>query len=250
MTSPIQPLGGKRALVTGGSRGIGAAIVRRLAADGAAVAFTYVSRPDSAEALVAEIEANGGTAFALRADSGNVPELQGAVDEAASRLGGLDILVNNAGIIRVGMIDTTTVEDFDIMINVNVRSMYFATQAAVRHMQSGGRVINIGSNVAARSVVAGSSLYTLSKSTITAMGRALANDLGPRGITINTVQPGPTVTDMTPADGPHIPRLLAMMPVGRMAEASEIAGLVAYLAGSESGFITGAGITIDGGMST
>lgn len=196
-----------------------------------------------------DIEADGGIAVAIKADSGDVVALQGAVDEAARQLGGLDILVNNAGILTIGMIDTVTVDDFDRMMNVNVRGMYFAAQAAVRHMEPGGRVINIGSNVAVKSSFPGSSLYTLSKTAIAGMGRALANDLGARGITINTVQPGPTVTDMTPSDGPHSNQIRAMLPVGRMGEASEVAGLVAYLAGAESGYMTGAALTMDGGMS-
>ena len=249
MTNYTQPLAGKRAVVTGGSRGIGAAIAKRLAADGASVALTYSSSPDSAAVVVAEIEAAGGTAVAIKADSGDVTALQSAVDEAARHLGGLDILVNNAGILTTGMIDTVTVEDFDAMMNVNVRGMYFAAQAAVRHMAPGGRVINIGSNVAVKSSFPGSSLYTLSKTAVAGMGRALANDLGARGITINTVQPGPTVTDMNPADGPHSNQIRAMLPVGRMGEASEVAGLVAYLAGAEAGYMTGAALTMDGGMS-
>lgn len=248
MSNFIKSLSGKNALVTGGSRGIGAAIAQRLAEEGASVVLTYSASAESAEALVQTITAAGGTAFAIKADSGDVVALQAAVDAAAARLGSIDILVNNAGIMVRGLIDDMSVEQFDRMINVNVRSMYFATQAAIRHMGAGGRIINIGSNVAVRNSFAGSSLYTLSKSAITAMGRALANDLGPRGITINTVQPGPTATDMNPADGPHSDQIKAMLPVGRMGEASEVAGLVAYLARAESGYMTGTALTMDGGM--
>lgn len=249
MNNPVQSLAGKRAIVTGGSRGIGAAIARRLGAEGAQVAVTYASSPEAAAQVVRDIEAQGGTAFMLKADSGNVAELQAAVTEAAQRMGGLDILVNNAGVMVHGPFDELSVEDFDRAIGVNVRGVYFAAQAAIRHMQAGGRIINIGSNTAVKSSVAGSSIYTLSKTAVAGMTRALANDLGPRGITINNVQPGPTVTDMNPADGPHAPWILAQLPVGRMGDTSEIAGLVAYLAGSESGYMTGASLTMDGGMS-
>ncbi|MCR6670389.1 3-oxoacyl-ACP reductase family protein [Devosia ginsengisoli] len=250
MTSPNSPFSGKRALVTGGSRGIGAAIVRRLAADGAQVALTYSASPDAAAAVVREIEANGGSALAIKADSGDVAQLQVAVNKAAEQMGGLDILVNNAGVMVFAPFDEMTATDFDRAINVNVRGMYFAAQAAARHMQPGGRIINIGSNTAVKSTVAGSSVYTLSKTAVAGMTRALAHDLGPRGITINNVQPGPTVTDMNPADGPRAAWILAQLPVGRMGDAAEIAGLVSYLAGPQSGYMTGASLTMDGGMST
>ncbi len=250
MTDSAKPLAGKRALVNGGSRGIGAAIARRLAAEGAAVALTYSTSPDSAAAVVRDIEAAGGTAFALQADSGDVAALQAAVAEAARRLGGLDILVNNAGIMMMGMLDDISVADFDRAMNINVRSMFFAAQEAVRHMPAGGRIINIGSNTAVKSAFPGSSVYTLSKTAVAGMTRALAHDLGSRGITINNVQPGPTVTDMNPADGPHSAQLKAMSALHRMGDAAEVASLVAYLAGNDSGYMTGASLTVDGGMST
>ncbi len=250
MTDIARPLDGKRALVNGGSRGIGAAIARRLAADGASVALTYSASPESAAAVVAEIAAAGGTAFALKADSGDVAALQAAVAEAAQRLGGIDILVNNAGIMVMGLLDDISVADFDRAMNINVRGMFFAAQAAVRHMPAGGRIINIGSNVAVKSSFAGSSVYTLSKTAIAGMTRALAHDLGPRGITINNVQPGPTITEMNPANGPHAEQLRAMSALRRMGDADEVASLVAYLAGRESAYMTGASLTVDGGMST
>lgn len=249
MASSNRPLDGKSAIVTGGSRGIGAAIASRLAADGAAVAITYAASAAGASAVVQAIEEAGGTAFAIQADNADIAALQSAVAQAARQFGGIDILVNNAGILLTGLIDNVTPEDFDRMINVNLRGMYFATQAAVKHMPRGGRVINIGSNVAVRSSFPGGSLYTLSKSAITAMGRALSNDLGPRGITINTVQPGPTRTDMTPGEGARAEQLAAMLPVRRLGEAEEVASLVAYLAGPASGFMTAAALTMDGGMS-
>jgi len=250
MTKISPNLTGKRALVTGGSRGIGAAIARRLGAEGAAVAITYASSPEAAASVVRDIEAAGSKAFAIKADSGSVTELQAAVNAAAERMGGLDILVNNAGVMVFGPLGDITPDEFDRAMNVNVRGMFFAAQAAAHHMQAGGRIINIGSNTAVKSNVAGSSVYTLSKTAVAGMTRALAHDLGPRGITINNVQPGPTVTDMNPADGPHAQWILAQLPVGRMGDAGEIASIVAYLAGPESGYMTGASLTMDGGMST
>jgi 3-oxoacyl-[acyl-carrier protein] reductase len=240
----------RRALVMGGSRGIGAAIVRRLAADGAHVAFTYSSSPDAAQALVAEIEAQGGRAFALRADSASVAEVRGAVDAAAARLGGLDVLVNNAGILVQGSVADYSEADFERMVAINVRSVFFAVQRALRYLQRGGRVINIGSNAAVRVGHAESSVYTLTKSAVTAMTRGLARDLGPLGITVNAVQPGPTATDMTPGEGPLADYLKTLVPLGRLADPSEVADFVAYLANGNASFIHGAGLTMDGGMST
>lgn len=232
----------------GGSRGIGAAVVRRLAADGARVVLTYSSSPDAARALVSEIESSGGSAFALAADSGNVAAVRAAVDAAAARLGGLDILVNNAGIMIRGSVSEYSEADFDRMVAVNVRSIFFAVQQAVPHMQRGARIINIGSNTAVRIGHPSSSVYSLTKSAVTGMTRGLAYDLGPKGITVNTVQPGPTATDMTPGEGPMAEYLKGLIPLGRVAAASEVADFVAYLAGSGSSFIHGAGLTIDGGM--
>jgi 3-oxoacyl-[acyl-carrier protein] reductase len=191
------PLLDKRAIVTGGSRGIGAAIVRRLAADGAQVAFTYSASPDAAHNLVAEIQAKGGKAFAINADSGDVEALQGAIRAAATQMGGLDILVNNAGVMRRATVETFELADFDSVIAVNVRAPFFAMQEAARHMQAGGRIINVSSNTAVRSAVPGSSIYAMSKAAVTSMTRALAHEFGPRGITVNAIQPGPTSTDMT-----------------------------------------------------
>ena len=249
MTSST-PLAGKHALICGGSRGIGAATTKRLAADGAVVALTYSASPRETAAVVAEIEAAGGSAFALKADSGDVGALQAAVEAAARRLGGIDILVNNAGVMVRGLLDDISVAEFDRAMNINVRGMFFAAQAAVRHMPFGGRIINIGSNTAVKSNFPGSSVYTLSKTAVAGLTRALAHDLGPRGITINNVQPGPTVTDMNPADGPHAAQLRTMNAVKRMGTVEEVASLVAYLAGADSAYMTGASLTVDGGMST
>ncbi|KFL32917.1 oxidoreductase [Devosia riboflavina] len=243
--SAYLPLLDKRAVVTGGSRGIGAAIVRKLAEQGAHVAFTYTSSPDAAQALIDEVVAGGGKAFALQADSADVTSLQAAIRTAAEKLGGVDILVNNAGIIAHALIDDFTASDFDRTIAVNVRAPFFAMQEAARHMQAGGRVINVSSNTAVSARVPGSTVYGMSKSAVTAMTRSLAHEFAPRGITVNAIQPGPTRTDMTAGREDYI---ISMVPAGRMADASEPAALVAYLAGPDAGFINGTGLTIDGAM--
>jgi 3-oxoacyl-[acyl-carrier protein] reductase len=239
-------LAGKAALVTGGSRGIGAAIVRRLANDGAAVAFTYAASDDKARALVGEVRAQGGKALAIKADSADAKAVRQAVSQAAEAFGRLDILVNSAGILIAGMVDAYDLADFDRMVAVNVRAVFVATQAAVPHMGEGGRVITIGSVTADRSGFAGSSVYSMTKGAVASLTRGLARDLGPRGITVNAVQPGPTATDMAPEAviGERVRSLIAL---GRMGKDSEIASLVAYLAGPDAGFVTGAALTADGG---
>jgi len=241
-----KPLNGKAALVTGGSRGIGAAIVRRLAEDGAAVAFTYASSKEKAETLVAKIEAEGGKAIAIQADSADAVALQAAIDRAARDFGRLDILVNNAGILLRSPLETFPLEDFDLMFDVNVKAVFAGTQAAARHMQSGGRIITIGSVTAERTGFPGASVYSMTKGAVAAMTRGLARDLGPRGITVNTIQPGPTATDMN-SDASSHEILKGLMALGRLGEDREIASLAAYLASPEASFITGASLTIDGG---
>ncbi|MBV7458038.1 SDR family oxidoreductase [Acidovorax sp. sif1233] len=244
-------LAGKAAFVTGGARGIGAAIVRRLARDGAAVAFTYSSSEAPAQALVAAIEADGGKALALRADSADAQALAQAIDGAARTLGRLDILVNNAGVAVAGELDSFALADFDHTLDVNVRAVFVATQAAARHMGQGGaygRVITIGSTNSDRVPWAGFSVYAMSKAAIVGLTKGLARDLGPRGITVNNVQPGPVNTDMNPADGPLAGSMHGLMALGRHAHPDEIAGMVAYLAGPESGMVTGASLLIDGGF--
>jgi 3-oxoacyl-[acyl-carrier protein] reductase len=235
-----QPLSGKIALVTGGSRGIGAAIVRRLSSDGADVAFTYSASGDKAKAIVAEIEAKGANALAIKADSADPKAVQDAVDETVSTFGGIDILVNSAGILMLNP------EDFDRMFAVNVRAVFAGTQAAARHMKAGGRIITIGSIVAERSGFPTSSVYSMTKGAVAAMTRGLARDLGPRGITVNTIQPGPTATDMNSNEASH-EMLKQLMALGRIGEDKEIASFTAYLASREASFITGASLTIDGG---
>lgn len=241
-------LSGKRALVTGGSRGIGAAIVRRLAAEGADVAFTYVSRPEQSEETAAAARALGVRALALQADSADAAALQAAVGRAAGELGGIDIVVHNAGVLALAPIESFALDDFDRTVAVNLRAVFVATQAALAHMPNGGRVITIGSCNAERVPFAGGAVYAMSKAALIGLVKGLARDLGARNITVNNVQPGPVATDMNPADGRFAESLHQAMALPRHAEADEIAAMVAYLAGPEAGFVTGASLTIDGGF--
>lgn len=243
-------LANKRALVTGGSRGIGAAIVRRLAGEGANVALTYVSRPDEAEKMVKAAQALGVNALAIKADSVDAEAVVGAVERTVRELGGIDILVNNAGIGVFSPIDDYRLEDFDRTMAVNVRAVFVATRAAVKHMKAGGRIINVGSCNAERVPFTGAGVYAMSKAALVGLVKGLARDLGPRGITINNVQPGPVDTDLNPADSDFGRMLIGqMMALPRYATGDEIASLVAYLAGPEAAFVTGASLTIDGGFS-
>jgi len=234
----------RRAFVTGGSRGIGAAIVRRLVADGARVVFTYASSPDRAQALAAELD---GRAIAVQADSGDPAQLRAAVATAAELLGGIDILVNSAGILKGGDVATYPQDDFDRMLDVNVRAVFVAVQAALAHMGSGGRIVTIGSMVGDLVRFPGSSVYALTKGAVASFIRGLAHDLGPRGITANNVQPGPTVTEIVSTDVHEVIR--PMMPIGRLGHDHEVAALVAWLCRDEAAFVTGASITADGGYS-
>lgn len=243
-------LAGKRALVTGGSRGIGAAIARRLAAEGADVALTYERSADKAAAVVREIEALGRKGFAIAADSADPAAVTRAVDEAAKALGGLDILVNNAGIYRGGPVADWSLADIDATLSVNVRAVVLASQAAAAHLGEGGRIISTGSCLADRVVEPGVTLYAMSKAALIGFTKGLARDLGPRGITVNIVHPGSTDTDMNPAGGPGADAQRARMAIPRYGQPEDIAGLVAYLASEEARFITGAGFAIDGGVNT
>ncbi|AVE08481.1 3-oxoacyl-ACP reductase FabG [Pseudomonas palleroniana] len=244
-----QNLSGKVALIQGGSRGIGAAIVKRLAAQGAAVAFTYVSSADKAQALQNSVISEGGKALAIHADSADATAIRQAVDTTVAAFGGLDILVNNAGVLAIGPLEEFKLEDFDQTLAINVRSVFIATQAAAKHMKDGGRVINIGSTNAERMPFGGGGPYAMSKSALVGLTKGLARDLGPRGITVNNVQPGPVDTDMNPANSDFAESLIGLMAVGRYGHVEEIASFVAYLAGPEAGYITGASLTIDGGFS-
>ncbi|QQN33702.1 MULTISPECIES: 3-oxoacyl-ACP reductase family protein [Rahnella] len=241
-------LQGKAAFVQGGSRGIGAAIVQRLAREGASVAFTYVSSEEKAQALVKTIEASGGKALAIKADSADESSVRTAIDNAAKTFGKIDILVNNAGVLAFGEIDVLTMDDFDRTIAINVRSVFVASQQAARHMPDGGRIITIGSVNADRMPFQGGAVYAMSKSAIVGLTKGLARDLGPRGITVNNVQPGPVDTDMNPADGEMADGMRSFMALNRYGKDSEIASFVAYLSGPEAGYITGANLTIDGGF--
>ena len=244
-----QPLKNKRALVTGGSRGIGAAIVARLAREGADVALTYTSSPERAQEVAKSAQALGVKAIAIQADSADAAAVVQSVEQTVAELGGIDILVINAGVLAVAPIDEFKLEDFDRTLAVNVRAVFVATQAAVRHMKEGGRIINIGSTNAERMPFAGGGVYAMSKSALLGLVQGLSRDLGPRGITINNVQPGPVDTDMNPANGPAAESLKKLMALPRYGRAEEIAGMVAYLAGHEAAYITGASLMIDGGFS-
>ncbi|MFZ3207055.1 MAG: 3-oxoacyl-ACP reductase family protein [Pseudomonas sp.] len=241
-------LTGKVALIQGGSRGIGAAIAERLAHEGAAVAITYVSSADKAAELVRGIEAAGGRALAIKADSADADAVRGAVSQTLSRFGRIDILVNNAGVLAIAPIEDFSLEDFDRTLAVNVRSVFVASQEAARHMTEGGRIITIGSTNADRMPFAGGSVYAMSKSAIVGLTRGMARDLGPRGITVNNVQPGPVDTDMNPENGDFAATMKGLMAIERYGRAEEIAAFVAYLAGPEAGYVTGASLSIDGGF--
>lgn len=243
-------LAGKAALVTGGSRGIGAATAFRLAQDGADVALTYERARDKAEAVAGEIRALGRKAVVLQADGADPAALTAAVDEAAAELGGLDILVNNAGIWHYGEVGSWKLDEIDRIIAVNVRAVIVASQAAAAHLPEGGRIITTGSCLAERVTEPGIALYAMSKAALIGFTKGLARDLGPRGITVNIIHPGSTDTDMNPADGDHAEAQRRRMAIPRFGEAGDIAGLVAYLASEEGRFITGARIAIDGGVNT
>ncbi|WP_230027740.1 SDR family oxidoreductase [Massilia sp. Bi118] len=241
-------LKGKVAFINGGSRGIGAATARRLASEGATVAIGYGASAIAAEALVAEIEARGGKAIALKADASDAAALTRAIDSVAGRFGRLDILVNSAGVLLMGPVDQFSLEDFDKTVAVNVRGVFVAAQAAAAHMTEGGRIINIGSTNAQRMPFAGGAVYAMSKSALTGLVKGLARDLGGRGITVNNVSPGPVDTDMNPAQGDFAASLHGLMALPRHGKAEEVAGMVAYLASAEAAFVTGADLLIDGGF--
>lgn len=239
---------GKVALVTGGSRGIGAAIARRLAADGADVAFTYVSASDRARGVAADIERLGRRALAIRADSAEAEAVVAAVDRASEALGGLDILVNNAGIFPFGPPEEVTREEFDRTLSIHVRAVFLASQAALRYLGEDGRIITIGSCFAQRVPYAGVTLYSMSKSALIGFTKGLARDVGPRGITVNVVDPGSTDTEMNPADAPTADAERALTALDRYAAPEDIAAMVAHLAGEGGRAITGASIAVDGGF--
>ncbi|KKD03842.1 SDR family oxidoreductase [Streptomyces sp. WM6386] len=238
-------LNAKVALVTGGSRGIGAATAVRLAREGADVALTYVNGKEAAEDVVRAVEALGRRAVALRADSADAAEAAGAVGRAAEALGGLDVLVNNVGVGVLGPLEDLSLAEVDRVLAVNVRGVFLASQAAAARMPSGGRIITVGTCMTQRVPGPGGTLYATSKSALIGLTKALARELGPRGITANIVHPGPTDTDMNPADGPYASGQSAMTALGRFGTADEVASMVAYLAGAD--YVTGAEFAVDGG---
>ena len=245
----MKKLSGKVAFITGGSRGIGAGIVKRLAAEGAEVVFTHSGRSkEKADALQETIKSSGVNCTALIADNESPDSLLKALQTTVEKYGRVDILVNNAGIGILKTIEEHTLEDFEKLIAVHVKAIFVSSKFAATHMPAGGRIINIGSNMADRVAFSGGSLYSMSKSALTGLTKGFARDLGDKNITVNLVQPGPVNTDMNPEDGPYAPSMKTMMAIKRYGTAEEVAGLVAYLSSEESGFITGASLTIDGGF--
>lgn len=250
MTHPL-PLSGKVALVTGGSRGIGAAIVRRLARDGADVAFSYSASRDRADDLVREIEASGRRALAVRADQAVASEVQALVRQAHAAFDRLDILVNSAGVFVTGMVDDpdADIAAFERQLDVNVKGVVIAVRAAVPLMTDGGRIVSIGTTGAVHIPFAGAADYVATKAAVAAYTRGWARDLGPRNITVNTVQPGAIDTDMNPVDGAFAETLKRLAALGRYGRPEDIAGAVAFLVGPDAGYITGATLNVDGGQS-
>jgi NAD(P)-dependent dehydrogenase (short-subunit alcohol dehydrogenase family) len=240
-------LQGKRALVTGASRGIGAAIARRLAADGADVAITYENSVERAGEVVGAIQSNGRKGVAIRADSADVAAVQASVEKAAAELGGLDILVNNAGILRLGDLKDISIDDINALLNVNVRSPIVASKGALPYLTKGGRIITIGSYFADHVPASIISVYAGTKSALVAFNKGLARELAPKEITVNLVQPGSIDTDMNPARGPVYDSLVAAIAMGRYGKGEEIAHAVAFLASPGAQYVTGASLTVDGG---
>ena len=241
-------LAGKRALVTGAARGIGAGIARALADRGADVAITYERSADRAAALVRELKDKGRHAVAIQADSADPAAVKRSVEQAVQALGGLDILVNNAGIARVGALVDTSLEDIDALLHINVRAPLLAAQAAIPHLSAGGRIVTIGSNVGERVPFPGLTAYAMSKSALVSFTRGLARELGPREITVNLVQPGPIDTDMNPADGELAKTVLGFGALGRYGKTADIGAAVAFLASPAANYITGSALTVDGGF--
>ena len=246
---PTVRLKDKVALVTGGSRGIGAAIAKRLAHEGAAVSITYSVSKESADAVADAIRADGARSLAIQADNADVRAVKAAIAETVETFGRLDVLVNNAGILRFGAISNYPLEELDRMIAVNIKGLFVAIQEAIRHMREGGRIINVGSISSDFVPFNGASVYAMTKGAVASLTRGLARELGPCGITVNNVQPGRIDTAMNPSDGPLADQFLKLLAVQRYGTCHEVASLVAYLASPEAAFVTGASLKIDGGTS-
>jgi len=240
-------LEGKIALVTGGSRGIGAAIAKRLAADGASVAITYAKDVKAASAVVEAIERAGGKGLAIQADAASAEAVKGAVEKTARTFGRIDVLVNNAGTAIPKPFEETTLEEMDLVIDINIRGTFVATQEALRHMTSGGRIITIGSCVGERNMTPGLTPYAATKGALKMFTQGLAREVGSRGITVNNIQPGPIDTELNPAAGDWATPQIANTALGRYGHVEDVAALVAFVAGPEASYITGANLTVDGG---
>ena len=243
----MSKLANKVALVTGGSRGIGAAIARRLAADGASVAITYVKDADAASTVVKAIEAQGRKAIAIQADAADPKAVRDAVEKAVATLGRLDVLVNNAGTAIPKKFEDSTLEELDRLININLRGVFVTTQAALKHLNDGGRIINIGSCVGERLLTPGLAAYSATKGAVKMFTQGLSREVGDRKITVNNVQPGPIDTDLNPSSGDWATPQKAVTALGRYGTVDEVAALVSFVASPESSYITGANLTVDGG---
>jgi 3-oxoacyl-[acyl-carrier protein] reductase len=243
----VSKLTKKVALVTGGSRGIGAAIAKRLAADGASVAITYAKGADAAASVVKAIEGAGGKAIAIQAEAADAEAIKRAVEKTVAAFGGLDVLVNNAGTAIPKPFEETTLEEMDRMIEINLRGVFVATQAALKHIKTGGRIIMIGSCVGERMLTPGLVAYSATKGAVKMFTQGLSREVGSRGITVNNVQPGPIDTDLNPAAGDWAAPQKAATALDRYGSVDEVAALVAFVAGPESSYITGANLTVDGG---
>jgi 3-oxoacyl-[acyl-carrier protein] reductase len=243
----MSKLSGKVALVTGGSRGIGAGIAKRLAADGAAVAITYTKGGDAASAVVKAIEDDGGKAVAIQADAADVDAVRSAVEKTVATLGRLDVLVNNAGVAIPKRFEETTLEEMDRLIDINFRGTMVTTQAALKNMNNGGRIINIGSCVGERILTPGLVAYCATKGAVKMFSQGLSREVGARGITVNNIQPGPIDTELNPAAGDWAVPQKAVTALNRYGTVDEVVALVAFIAGPESSYITGANLTVDGG---
>ena len=244
----MSKLANKVALVTGGSRGIGAAIAKRLAADGASVVITYAKDASAASAVVKAIELGGGKAIAIQADAADAGAVKNAVEKSVAVFGQLDVLVNNAGTAIPKTFEETTLEEMDRILAINLRGVLVTTQAALTHMKDGGRIINIGSAVGERVQTPGLVPYSATKGAVKIFTQALSREVGSRGITVNNVQPGPIDTDLNPASGDWAVPQKAATALDRYGHVEEIAAMVAFVAGPESSYITGANLTVDGGM--